>query len=488
LTGAARSAASAGPFATPARAWWLGGAAIVALAVLFHAAILLSPGFYSHDEWQKFDEVETLGYWQFARLYGAIRVGPHFGFPVRPIGFLQQGLAALWMVSFPPLAHAIGILNHAIAALLVAVAAARAGLPLRTSFTAAALFVISPLTTQATGWVGASFDQLYVIFVLGAAAVIVALPRRPLSPAAAALVVACTAAAVLTKETAVVAPAVVILLAALARWRSPQTFAARPFAIAFALVALPVAAYLAYRAPAIAASLHAEGEPTYRPSVGNIGLNALRYFAFPFDVRARDLNGRVTSVSWQLVTALAAHAALAAAVLHRFGRTALGLYVVAYFVMLVPVLVLPYPGAHYLYASGVPMSIALASLLDDARVAARRATFVLLVAAVVALTVHAVKIQVTLYETGACQARFFADLDRLMSDMRPDAGHPLRIAVDSGAPGYVAIRSMFGRKRFTDGSDTNPVPTVLIEEGAAAASAAPAPAARMDRSGALRRR
>src|SRR4249920_2746418 len=79
----------------------LAALALLALTLATHAIVLAAPGFYSNDEWQKFDHIRLHGAWDFVRAYGALRPGPEFGYPVRPIGFMQQGFAAMWMQSAP---------------------------------------------------------------------------------------------------------------------------------------------------------------------------------------------------------------------------------------------------------------------------------------------------------------------------------------------------------------------------------------------------
>src|SRR5437899_4824608 len=105
----------------------LASLALVALALLTHIVILVAPGFFSGDEWQKFDAVQSHGFWHFAHGYGALSVGQEFGHPVRPIGFLQQGVAALWMQSAPWVSHLIGVVNHALVAITFVWVLRRAG-------------------------------------------------------------------------------------------------------------------------------------------------------------------------------------------------------------------------------------------------------------------------------------------------------------------------------------------------------------------------
>ena len=45
----------------------LAGLALVALTLLTHVVILVDPGFFSHDEWQKFDHIQIRGFWDYTR-------------------------------------------------------------------------------------------------------------------------------------------------------------------------------------------------------------------------------------------------------------------------------------------------------------------------------------------------------------------------------------------------------------------------------------
>jgi hypothetical protein len=75
--------------------------ALVAFTLVFHLGILANPGFYSHDEWEKFDQLRQHGFWGAARGYLHLQPGAEFGYPVRPIGFVQQLFSAQWMARRP---------------------------------------------------------------------------------------------------------------------------------------------------------------------------------------------------------------------------------------------------------------------------------------------------------------------------------------------------------------------------------------------------
>ena len=400
----------------------LGALALLALTLATHAMILAAPGFYSNDEWQKFDHLRLHGTWDFVRAYGALRPGPEFGFPVRPIGFMQQGIAAMWMQSAPWVSHLVGILNHALVALAFVWVLRRARVAGATAGLAGILFVLSPLTTMGAGWPAASFDQLYVLFLLLAAAAIVRLPADGMSMRRAAWIVLTTTAALLAKETAIVAPGVVLLIAYLAWATNPDRFTWRPFAIAFVAVLLPVVAYLLFRAPAIAVSFAGHADPAYTPNLGNALDNAWRFFAFPFRLKLVEMSAAVFRSPWQPLAATAAHLLLIAALDRSFGARFAWAYVAGYFIFLLPVLMLPNPGVHCLYGAALTMSLAIAAILQRSLAERRLGLVALLLTGAGALFAHDLVIQRHLYDVGECQSRFLASVDTLLAQ-QPAGNH-----------------------------------------------------------------
>jgi hypothetical protein len=426
----------------------LAGLALVALTLVTHAVILATPGFYSHDEWQKFDHIQLHGFWDFARAYGSIRTGSEFGYPVRPIGFLQQGIAALWMRSAPPVSHLFGVANHALVALTFVWVLRRAGMAGATAALAGALFVLSPLTTMATGWLAASFDQLYILFLLIAAAAIVRLPEEGMSWPRAAWLLLATAAALLAKETAIVAPAVVLLLGYMVKAARPDGFSWRPYGIAFGIALLPVVAYLLYRAPAISASIAGHSTAEYKPDLRNVPANVWKFFTFPFRIKLVEMSAAIFRSPWQPLAASAVHLLLVGAVYRLFGRRFALAYVAAYFVFLVPVLMLPSPGAHYLYGAALAMSLAIAAILVRLAASRRIGAVVLVLAVAGALFAHDLVIQRHFYKNGQCQTAFLASVDTLLAQEAPRAPGMIVVAPDAGAALGVAIRAVAGRDAY----------------------------------------
>jgi len=424
----------------------LAACALVVLTLAAHAVILAAPGFYANDEWQKFDHIRLHGFADFAQAYGTIRPGPEFGYPMRPLGFLEQGFAAQWMQSMPLAAHLVGVLNHALVALTFVWVLRRAGLGAATAGLAGVFFVLSPLTTMATGWLAASFDQLYVLFLLVAAAAIARLPAGGLSPMRAAWLLLAITAALLAKETAIVAPGVVLLVAFMVRSADPAGFSWRPYRAAFVVALLPVVAYLVFRAPAIAASLAGHSDAAYTPDVRNAPNNAWRFFAFPFRLKLVEMSAAVFRSPWQPLLAVAVHLLLIAAVRRIFGPRFAWAYVAGYFIFLLPVLALPNPGVHCLYGAALAMSLAMAAVLVQSWATRRYVMTAFVLAGAGALFVHNVVIQRQLFDSGQCQARFLESVDATL------ATTPSGIVVvpepDAAAFTRIAIRAVSAREAY----------------------------------------
>ena len=317
------------------------------------------------------------------------------------------------------------------------VASATAGL-------AGILFVLSPLTTMGAGWPAASFDQLYVLFLLLAAAAIVRLPADGMSMRRAAWIVLTTTAALLAKETAIVAPGVVLLIAYLMWAANPVRFSWRPFAIAFVAALLPVVAYLLFRAPAIAVSFAGHADPAYTPNLSNTLDNAWHFFAFPFRLKLAEMSAAVFRSPWQPLAAAAAHLLLIAAVARSFGARFAWGYVAGYFIFLLPVLMLPSPGTHCLYGAALTMSLALAAILQRSLAARRLGLAALMLTGAGALFAHDLAIQRHLYAVGECQSRFLAGVDTLLARQAPG----IIVVPDPGASLRVAIRAVSAREAY----------------------------------------
>jgi hypothetical protein len=447
---------------------WLAALGLVALTLAGHALLLAAPGFYANDEWQKFDHIRLHGFRDFVRAYGALRPGPEFGYPVRPLGFLQQGAAALFMQSAPFASHLVSVLNHALVALTFVWALRRARVPAGTAALAGVLFVLSPLTTMATGWTAASFDQLYVLWLLVAAVPVVQIPDRGVSPLQAAWIVAATSLALLAKETALVAPGVVLLLGYLAWCNDARRFRWRPFGVAFVATLLPVVAYLLFRLPALTATVAGQPTAEYAPDLAHTLDNAWRFFVFPFRLKVVELSAAVFRSPWQPLLAGGAHLLLLMAIHRLFGARYVGGYLAGYFLFLLPVLTLPNPGTQCLYGSALAMALAMAAVTVRLLTTQRRAAAALIAAGAVALFLHSLAIQRQLFTVAQCQTRFLTSLDALLATQPAARSGQVLVVPDPGAPLRVGIRAVAAREAYSaDGQ-----PRVVFDEGGRAASGA----------------
>lgn len=428
-------------------ACWL--AAVTLLAFLL---VIANPGFYSHDEWQKADFVREHGWTAFARAYGVVAAGPEFGTPVRPIGFLQQGLSALWMTRAPVVPHLLDVVMHALAVVGLWFVLRAARIAEVRARLAALVFALSPLAAMATAWVAASFDHWYVLFFLVAAfGWLRAMQRGGWLPLA--WITLGSAGAILSKETAMVLPGALLLLAWV-QWRRGEALPPPSRAAAMlACAAVPVLVYLAIRWPALQATLASGGGP-YAPSPARMPGNALLYFAYPF------VPGGVETITvrllprWQFLFGLGLHAGLLALLWRRVGGWWMLAYVAGYFVFLLPVLMLPITGAHYLYGPGIAFSLAWAAVL--APTGASRAGDLgrfrggAIVGAVVlaALGMRSVWIQQAVYSEGRCQSEFIASYEPMAEAAVAAGARRLVLEAAPGARDYVATKALFGRPQF----------------------------------------
>lgn len=452
---------------------------IVVCALAANVFTLFNQGFFNHDEWQRVDHIRAHGFLDYIAQYGSVKAGPDFGFPVRPIGFLHQGLSALFMQDAPFVAHAMDVLLHIGCCLVLRHLLQASPLRGRRATVAAVVFAVSPLAVFSTAWVGASFDRLYVLFALVAGIGFVHAAREGLTVRSAALLVAGSVGAILSKETAVMLPMALLLgalaLAALGR----EPIRTKAVIAALVIASLPVLAYLAVRLPALQASFGGQpGADAYDPCKGSIVGNAFLYFAQPFLLPAVELVSAVFIPKWMWIGAASLHALLVVLVVGRSGLRGGVFYLAGYFVFLVPVLPLPTVGAHYLYGSGVVFAIGLSAALPSARIAwtGRASVQVALFSGLLVLAIaHTCWIGRALQQAGACQAALLASLDAEIARAKGLGKTSIQLVPDPGAPGYVAQRSTFGRHPYGIASGM----PVRVEDAAAASAATDLPL-RMD--------
>ena len=424
---------------------------IAVAALLANLKLILNPGFFSHDEWQRYDFITARGALTYVSKYLVIKVGATFATPVRPIGFIQQGLAALWMKSAPWVPHLVSALLHAFAAAAVFVTLLIAGLKRRVAVLAALIFCISPLGVLANGWTAASFDQWYVLFTLGSMSCTFLIMRHGLRASRALALLCFSAAAMLSKETAMMLPAAVAGCGLLANLFREEKIQWGRISATTAIAALPVGIYLGIRFPALQRSLASTAAVAqYSPSPHNLLPNALGYLEFPFIPSLADMVSIALLSPWVRHAALLVHALLLLCLAWTGGWKAVIAYLFAYAIFLVPILLIPNAGSHYLYASSVALSTALAWLLGTRFERMRRALPFFAAAFIGVTIVHAHTLQTFIYTNGVCQMRFLTSLDKVMANRDTAQVGTTTIEWRAGTLEYVASSAIFGRDQYRD--------------------------------------
>lgn len=422
------------------------------ITIVAHFGVIGNPGFLSHDEWEKFDHVERYGLAHFAAAYGRVIAGPEFGFPVRPLGFLQQAVSSQWMQVAPFIPHTIDVLLHFSVAAILLLALLDLGARRFLALTAAVAFTTSPLTTMATGWVAASFDQWYTLFVVFACWLAFKVSLSGITTLRGLGLVAAAAGAILSKETALILPGAVLLSMA-AAWlckTEGERFKIASALIVVILVTIPLIAYLEQRWPALENTLAGRSHSAYTPSLFSLQQNLFAYFAFPFVPQITEFRGLERYPRSFVALAVLLHGSLIAGIWFYAGRLWSVLYLLAYTIFVTPVLPLPLPLGHYIYGSAVPMALAIAAVLQGAWV--RRHVMVLsaMVLGAGLLAGNTLLIQRWMYLDGVCQTVFLASLDNeIAAEPSRDGLTVLIVPVTAVRSGGVARRAVFSRWRYS---------------------------------------
>lgn len=421
---------------------------LVLIGVLGLITLIANPGYFSHDEWQKFDHYISHGFKSYVLAYGQISVGSGFGTPVRPLAFLVQGIHSLIFQSHPFLVHLISVANTLAVAIALYAGCMRFGLARRSAMWCAALFMLNPMTTLATGWSAALMDQMYVSFGLLTLYLADRYIRDKESSHFFLPWIALTGmAAVLSKETGIIFPATLILLLAL----TPQLVLTRwrRLLAAGAAWSLPILAYLLFRASAIHSSFHAGQSDPYAASLHYIADNLFVYWLYPFHPLIGEAITWQAKSPWSLWLAFGVHCLLLAVVAAVFRWQAALLYLFFYLVFLLPVLFIPQKGSHYLFASAIPLSIALGCLATHAKTAIRALGIVLSLL----LVYHGLRFQGDIYKVGRCMDRIAITLEA--SHLAAGAPKDVYFSAEDLAPKHLLLRLITGRDQVGEHSGVN---------------------------------
>ena len=413
--------------------------AIICAAILTSLLIIANPGFFSHDEWDKYDHVMQHGLANYWREYLALRPSTEFGVPMRPVSFFIQGLVAPYMYTYPVLVHLADALMHGLVAILFFVAIRRMHESRQFAWIATLVFLVSPLAAFSVAWPAALMDRLYVLF--GLIAFIAShgyiVKRRD---ANLAIIVVASAMAILSKETGFILPAVLL---AFPLFKGVAIRDKRLWT-AFVAWSIPILLFLLYRSPALMNSLGGTVSSPYSASWANVPDGLAIYAIYPFLWAVSEPHVWLLQPATRIWIAGLAHISLLILIWRFFSLRILLIYLGGYFLFLIPVLPIAAKGAQYLYGSALAMSLALAALVTIRANAGRTLRFVVLGILLFVLALHTLSVQREFYRTGICMVTASKTIESVFLG----EGSPavMSIAIEAGAPGHVMQRFATGRQ------------------------------------------
>ncbi len=438
---------------------------IYAASFAFMCLLIANPGYFSHDELQRFDFYVQHGLPAYFSAMLNLNPGNSFATPMRPFSFMIQGLQNLFLHDYPVVVHLSAALVTATIAVLLYWLSAAFGLARKIALFAALLFMFSPLAVQATGWSAALMDQWFVLWgLLCLLAVKVFLTQQRFLFLTPVLIIALTLLALLSKETAIVWPGALLLFVLL----DFKQLRNRRLWIAAAAWSLPVLVYLGYRVLGIKASMASDASSPYAISFHNVLQNMFVYFVFPFVPKLGELQNWVIVPTKVLALSMLLHVFVVGALARLASWRIAALYVYGYFLFLLPVLFIPNLSSHYLFGSALVLALALAYLVLNAGKLLYQIPACL---CIVLLAWHCVKFQQELYEDGTCMARLAASSESLfLSHGRP--AH-IQFRFESGSPAHVLLRYTTDRNQI---GLNFPVRMSVLLDASAASDAAALPA------------
>jgi hypothetical protein len=427
------------------------------IGIVGQLLLIANPGYFSHDEWQRFDSYLNNGLYSYIIQHIQIHTGTTFGTPVRPISFALQGIHNLFFQNYPFIVHLISAINTILVSLFICFGCINYGLEKRTSLVAGALFITSPLTALATGWSAALMDQLYFTFgliALYSALIYVFNENRGFLTLVA--VTASGTLSFLSKETGIIFPASLAMVLIL--WPNSLVTRWPRFLLVFAAWTFPILIYLLYRISAIETSFTGSTDDPYRASVSHIGKNLFVYWVYPFHPRIGEANGWVFQSPWSLWLSFAIHSLLVTALAKRYGFRSALFYMVSYFLFLAPVILLPNQGSHYMFASAAPLSIVMALLVANKGNLLK----IFCITSILILLWHGIAFQKQIYKTGRCMSKIATSLEA----HHASAGFPSDIyfTSDTDAQTHILLRLIHGRNQVGSHRDVNFHPPALNQQ------------------------
>jgi len=427
---------------------------IMIIAIICNIAIIASPAFYNHDELQKIDFLQEFGFSKYVEIFFKIFKTEKFEIPVRPVGYIIWAVTLLSMPDYPFLVHLFDVIIHGIVACSLYILLKKVTGFQRHSFISAIFFAMSPLATLAVGWSGAIFDRLYILFSLLTAYFFIMYIKHMNNLYLIPMIIM-SIFAILSKETAMMLPAFVILIIISYRIHD------KPIDIRMAVkgiifCSLPILIYLFLRIIPLLNSLlsyQEKGSSTYSISLMQMPINALIYFLYPFFIPLTETINYVFYPLYFFIISGMLHLIIIILIYAKWGFRTVFLYITYYFIFLVPVLFIKNSNSHYLYGSGLILSIAMAFLLIEFKYWMLR--YIILILFVI-LSVHTIVVQKSIYNIGLCQAKLLYSMDSISKSFDELAlKKGIKIVTMPGSPDYIVRRTFFGRNRIGNISGVN---------------------------------
>jgi hypothetical protein len=373
--------------------------------LLFLSPLIANPGFWNHDEWQIYDAIHKYGFSHFIKTYGSLHHTQYFGEPMRPIGFIVEGVMSYFMKSYPFISHFFSVLVHFINTLLLYFLILKFNGNKKIAQLSSLIFIINPLATVAIGATSCLMDQLYILFVLLTLFFSNKFINQFKNQYSCLLFISIFSLfAILSKETAFVLPALMLL-----NFHNFNASKIKKHLYVLFASLLPIICILVYRFDSIINSLEHTNSGAYAPSLTNILKNILVYFGFPFSIPTAEPLMFFSSTLWVLLSCLI-HLLFLFCIFRSLRFKGLFVYIFGYFIFLFPVISLPGTGGHYLYGSSIFLSIFFAIIfLKENNFFYKTLNKVFLVI----LFLHMILIQYHIYYVGNCMSRILVSTESI---------------------------------------------------------------------------
>lgn len=414
---------------------------IMCFAIISLIVLIANPGYFNHDELQKLDHIYRSGLYDYLQQYVRIYAADSFGTPVRPLSFAIQGILALFIENNTFIVHLIAVVMHGIVACLFYTLLIKFNSDKKVALVASFIFILNPTSIIATGWSAALMDRLYVLFGLLTLILVMNFIFHRKSKIYLFFIFLTSFLSIISKETAMILPGLIIILL----FKDISIIKTKRFWFAFGIWVLPIMIFLVIRLPAI---INSFGKPTvkaYEASFSNIYDGLVVYFAYPFLIKLTEAMNWIFIEWYWLLLAIFIHFLVVLLIYLHHSLKYVFLYILLYFLFLVPVLLLPIKGSHYLYGSGLILSVAIASLIF---IKNKFSAFNKLIAFSLLglMFYHSYIVQHAVYKLGFCMNKIMITSESIYKS----AGKPSKVVfqAEPGAEEHILYRLYTGRNRI----------------------------------------